>query len=140
MERLAGARQRYDWGSTTAVFDFLGQEPDGQPWAELWLGAHPNGPTHLVDASGDASPTTLEQLVAAEPQRLLGADVVRRNGHGYDRGIVQTVRLDDVYDHGRIDRSGVNAHTDALLAVITSAKETVETVPYALSSHTAGTR
>ena len=80
MERLAGARQRYDWGSTTAVFDFLGQEPDGQPWAELWLGAHPNGPTHLVDASGDASPTTLEQLVAAEPQRLLGADVVRRFG------------------------------------------------------------
>ena len=80
MERLAGARQRYDWGSTTAVFDFLGQKPDGQPWAELWLGAHPNGPTHLVDASGDASPTTLEQLVAAEPQRLLGADVVRRFG------------------------------------------------------------
>ena len=31
MERLDGARQSYDWGSTTAIPEMLGLEPDGAP-------------------------------------------------------------------------------------------------------------
>ena len=74
MELLAPARQSYDWGSTTAVPEFLGTEPDGAPWAELWFGTHPAGPTRL------ASGPTLASHVDSDPQRLLGDDVVRRFG------------------------------------------------------------
>ncbi|MGK2348325.1 mannose-6-phosphate isomerase, class I [Actinomyces sp. W5033] len=74
MERLVPARQSYDWGSTTAVPAFLGTEPDGEPWAELWFGAHPAGPTRL------ASGPTLACLVDSAPGRVLGEDVVRRFG------------------------------------------------------------
>ena len=39
--------RRYDWGSTTYLQGLLGASVDGQPWAELWLGAHPAGPSPL---------------------------------------------------------------------------------------------
>ena len=74
MERLDGARQSYDWGSTTAIPEMLGLEPDGAPWAEQWYGAHPAGPTRLADGR------SLAALLASDPGRLLGEDVVRRFG------------------------------------------------------------
>lgn len=74
MERLDGARQRYVWGSTTAIPELLGIEPDSEPWAELWLGAHEAGPTRVVGGP------PLAELIAADPTRLLGEDVVRRFG------------------------------------------------------------
>ena len=74
MERLDGARQSYDWGSTTAIPEMLGLESDGAPWAEQWYGAHPAGPTRLADGR------TLAALLASDPGRLLGEDVVRRFG------------------------------------------------------------
>ncbi|RAX21281.1 MULTISPECIES: mannose-6-phosphate isomerase, class I [Actinomyces] len=73
MERLDGARQRYDWGSPEAIPEFLGIHEDGQPWAEQWYGAHPAGPTRVGDR-------TLAALIDSDPQRLLGEDVVRRFG------------------------------------------------------------
>ena len=75
MERLIGARQSYDWGSTAAIPELLGERSDGRPWAEQWYGSHASGPTGLMDRSG-----TLADLIAADPQRLLGEDVVRRFG------------------------------------------------------------
>ena len=74
MERLNGARQSYDWGSTTAIPEMLGLESDGAPWAEQWYGAHPAGPTRLADGR------SLAALLASDPGRLLGEDVVRRFG------------------------------------------------------------
>ncbi len=74
MEQLDGARQSYDWGSRTAIPQLLGVEGDGRPWAELWFGAHPAGPTRL------ASGTTLASLLESSPDRFLGEDVVRRFG------------------------------------------------------------
>ena len=74
MERLDGARQSYDWGSTTAIPEMLGLESDGAPWAEQWYGAHPAGPTRLADGR------SLAALLASDPGRLLGEDVVRRFG------------------------------------------------------------
>ena len=74
MERLDGARQSYDWGSTTAIPEMLGLEPDGAPWAEQWYGAHPAGPTRLADGR------TLAALLASDPDRFLGEDIMRRFG------------------------------------------------------------
>ena len=74
MERLDGARQSYDWGSTTAIPEMLGLESDGAPWAEQWYGAHPAGPTRLADGR------TLAALLASDPDRFLGEDIMRRFG------------------------------------------------------------
>ena len=43
MFRLGAAVQNYDWGSLTAIPEFLGEPPSGQPVAELWFGTHPLG-------------------------------------------------------------------------------------------------
>ena len=38
MRPITGVVQHYDWGTTDAIPEFLGATPDGQPWAEYWLG------------------------------------------------------------------------------------------------------
>ncbi|NLT31338.1 MAG: mannose-6-phosphate isomerase, class I [Propionibacterium sp.] len=71
MRALIGEVQHYDWGSTTAIPHILGVEPDGRPWAELWLGAHPTAPSRLDDADGP----TLDDVLAEDPSGI-GAGAV----------------------------------------------------------------
>jgi len=73
MQRMQGVVQPYAWGSRTAIPALLGQEPTGEPQAELWLGAHPAGASTL-----DAEP--LDAYVAREPERYVGARAVERFG------------------------------------------------------------
>ncbi len=73
MRRLTGTVQPYAWGSTTVIPDLLGVEPTGQPQAELWFGAHP-----LHSSTVDGTPLT--ELIAAEPERLIGAAPVAAYG------------------------------------------------------------
>lgn len=51
MLRIHAAVQAYDWGSPTAIPEFLGVEASGQPVAELWFGTHPLGPATLDDGA-----------------------------------------------------------------------------------------
>lgn len=69
MERLDPAVRHYDWGSRTAIPDLLGWPASDRPWAELWFGAHPQGPA-LVGEAG----TPLDQAVAADPVAALGSE------------------------------------------------------------------
>ncbi|MFV0308220.1 MAG: mannose-6-phosphate isomerase, class I [Desertimonas sp.] len=74
MEAVEGVVQHYAWGDPTFIPDLLGRPADGRPWAELWLGTHPNGPTRLdgrplVDTTGPL-PYLLKVLAAAEPLSL----------------------------------------------------------------------
>ena len=64
---ISGPVRTYAWGSTTAIADLLGYPPAGGPEAELWLGAHPDAP-----AVHDASGQLLTDLIAADPEGLLG--------------------------------------------------------------------
>lgn len=73
-DRLIGTLQRYAWGSTTAIPALLGTEPDGRPVAELWWGAHPSGPSRLVDGR------RLDQVVGDQPAMTLGDAVLARFG------------------------------------------------------------
>lgn len=73
MFRLTNPTQRYEWGSTTVIPELLGVEPDGQPVAELWLGAHPVGPSSIRDGSGAV--TALSTLIERAPLPTLGAAV-----------------------------------------------------------------
>ncbi|MCU1431910.1 MAG: manA [Actinotalea sp.] len=77
MLRLANQTQDYGWGSATAIPELLGVESDGRPAAELWMGAHPSAPSRGLTPGGEVR---LDELIAAEPERLLGADVLARFG------------------------------------------------------------
>lgn len=42
----------YGWGTESDLASLLGREPDGQPWAEVWVGAHPTLPSWLEPGPG----------------------------------------------------------------------------------------
>jgi mannose-6-phosphate isomerase len=65
MDRLTGTVQPYAWGSTTALPEFLGEEPNGEPQAELWLGAHASAPSRLGDRG-------LDEVIEADPEAVVG--------------------------------------------------------------------
>ena len=72
---LNGVIRHYAWGSRTAIPQLLGVEPDGEPAAELWFGAHADDPSPVPDHGAG-----LDALIAGEPHRLLGAASVARFG------------------------------------------------------------
>ncbi len=78
--RLKNSIQKYDWGSPTALPLLLGMEnPTGEPWAELWMGAHPKAPSLAVDPeTGSEEP--LDRLIAGDPSRILGVTTAGRFG------------------------------------------------------------
>ncbi len=75
MHRIRGVIQHYEWGDTDVIPSLLGQAPDGEPWAEYWLGTHERGPAMLddgramVDLTGPL-PYLLKVLAAARPLSL----------------------------------------------------------------------
>ncbi len=72
--RLTPTLQSYDWGSRSALHALLGVEQDGEPLAELWMGAHPKGPS---SASADGGPSaSLADLIRNDPVRMLGQRVL----------------------------------------------------------------
>jgi mannose-6-phosphate isomerase len=73
--RIDGVIRRYAWGSTTAIQELLGQPVDGEPAAELWIGAHPDDPAAVVEQG-----MTLDALIASDPTTWLGSPVVDRFG------------------------------------------------------------
>lgn len=75
MERVVGIPRGYVWGSPSAIHDLVGTEPDGDPLAELWFGAHPSAPAILSGTTED-----LHSVISADPQGTLGADVMARFG------------------------------------------------------------
>ncbi len=75
---LRGDVRRYAWGSPTALPRLLGTAEDGDPHAELWLGAHPDQPAEVRLADGGVQ--ALDALVAADPQSVLGPEVRTRFG------------------------------------------------------------
>lgn len=90
MDLLDNPVRRYAWGSTSVIPALLGQDADGTPQAELWVGAHPDDPSRLVAPGGStragppaAHPTptrTLLDRIAADPSGTLGAQVVAAFG------------------------------------------------------------
>lgn len=65
----------YAWGSRTAISALTGRGPTSRPEAELWMGAHPLAPSRSI-----ARTATLEELIAADPERELGAPTLRAFG------------------------------------------------------------
>lgn len=89
---VTGIVQHYEWGDADFIPRLLGREPDGQPWAELWLGTHPNGPTvtddgrALAELTGEL-PYLLKVLAAARPLSLQAHPTREQAIDGFARGI-----------------------------------------------------
>lgn len=74
MQPLVGRIRTYAWGSRTSLAQLTGRpQPSAGPEAELWFGAHPDDPSAMPDGS-------LLDALTADPEGLLGADVVREFG------------------------------------------------------------
>jgi mannose-6-phosphate isomerase len=75
MQLLEGVIRHYDWGSIDSIPELLGVRATGEPWAELWLGAHPSAPSSVGSAG-----LSLDGLIAADPAAALGSEVADRFG------------------------------------------------------------
>ena len=79
--KLCNQIQHYAWGppSTSSASNFipnlLGVAGDGKPWAELWMGCHPGGPSQVILPSG---PAKLAELISSDPERCLGEKIAKR--------------------------------------------------------------
>ena len=68
--KLNNEIQQYAWGSATALPELLKiDNPEHAPMAELWMGTHHKAPSKVVT---DAGEETLDRLIAAQPESILG--------------------------------------------------------------------
>jgi mannose-6-phosphate isomerase len=75
MWQLMNTVRHYPWGSHTVIPELLGDpSPAEQPYAELWMGAHPDAPSVL------STGTPLDKAIEEQPEALLGPEVVARFG------------------------------------------------------------
>lgn len=108
--RLTNVVQAYDWGSSTAIPALLGIEPSGEPQAELWMGAHPKGPSRVegsslgdliaADTAGtvgpgrESLPFLLKVLAAAAPLSLQAHPSIEQAAEGFAREDAAGIPID----------------------------------------------
>jgi mannose-6-phosphate isomerase len=79
MQKMTNSVQNYAWGSQDALTQLYGiANPDGQPMAELWMGAHPKSPSRVADGNGGLR--SLRELIDEDQPKQLGAEVASRFG------------------------------------------------------------
>jgi mannose-6-phosphate isomerase class I len=70
--------QYYAWGDPGFIPGLLGIENrEGRPFAELWMGAHPDLPSRALVAGRSIG---LDELIAGAPEAMLGPTVTRAFG------------------------------------------------------------
>ncbi|HPJ66742.1 MAG TPA: mannose-6-phosphate isomerase, class I [Desulfobacteraceae bacterium] len=68
--------QEYAWGSKTFIQDLIGlSKSTGKPMAELWMGAHANGPSRVFK---DGQWEPLPEVIDENPEFVLGKNVSSR--------------------------------------------------------------
>lgn len=83
--RLRPKVQHYPWGrigtdSVVAILQRLAPV-EQRPYAELWLGDHPNGCADVLEINGQQVVTSLSNLLLNSSEDILGADVVNQFGN-----------------------------------------------------------
>ena len=91
MRPITGVVQHYPWGTTDEIPRLLGAAPDGQPWAEYWLGTHPHGPSTCDDGSPLSAlagelPYLLKLLSADRPLSLQAHPNAEQAEQGFAEG------------------------------------------------------
>ena len=69
--------QKYAWGSKTAIYQLTGSKTGygTEPWAELWMGAHPEASSKIRYNGGMIS---LFKLIQKEPEKILGSGTAEK--------------------------------------------------------------
>lgn len=76
--RMRNGVKNYDWGSRTALNAlFAVPNPDEQPQAEIWMGAHPAG---CSEVEVGAISVSLQDAIAESPETVLGERTVGEFG------------------------------------------------------------
>ena len=76
--KLKGKIMHYAWGGDAFIPDFLGiDNPDHQPFAEYWMGAHPLASSELLTKEGQLS---LYMLIKENPSQMISDPVFTRFG------------------------------------------------------------
>ena len=79
MQKLRNSIQHYAWGSHSALTALYGYpNPDNQPMAELWMGAHPKSSSYLLD--NDGKERALRDVIDENKSALLGDAIAKRFG------------------------------------------------------------
>lgn len=113
--------QKYAWGSKTAIPELLGELPDGDPQAELWMGAHRSAPSEVN--IGDRW-VPLNRLIETDSESLLG----KRTAERYKKQLPFLFKV-----LAAAMPLSIQAHPDAIQAQRGFEKETTDGIP--LSSH-----
>jgi mannose-6-phosphate isomerase len=75
---LKGAVQHYAWGGTDFIPELLNlKNTDLKPFAELWLGAHPKGPSLVETKEGQIS---LKDFIESNSKEYLSAGLIEKFG------------------------------------------------------------
>lgn len=99
MHQVRGRAQHYAWGDPTAIPDLLDVDPDGQPWAEWWIGTHHLAPSTIDDGrplqavAGDL-PYLLKLMAAAQPLSLQTHPDRARAEDGFAREEAEGIPVD----------------------------------------------
>ncbi|MDR2444581.1 MAG: mannose-6-phosphate isomerase, class I [Spirochaetaceae bacterium] len=101
--KLQNEIMHYDWGSADYIPELLGlKNPDGKPYAELWMGTHPRGPSlvlldegkrPLSDFTGSL-PFLFKVLAAEKPLSIQAHPDKARAQAGYARENALGIPLD----------------------------------------------
>ena len=75
---LKGSIRHYEWGGYEFIPGLLGiQNQEARPFAELWIGAHPESPA-TAEIAGEM--VSLADVIRRAPEEILGAAASRRFG------------------------------------------------------------
>jgi mannose-6-phosphate isomerase len=96
--------KHYDWGSTEWIPELLGiDDIEFRPWAEMWMGTHPGGPSSadcpygvvpLKKLSGDL-PFLFKLLAAGKPLSIQAHPNIAQAAAGFARENAAGIPLDD---------------------------------------------
>lgn len=76
--KLQNPIQHYAWGSVTAIHDLFGIEnPNQEPQAEIWMGAHPNGCSKVTI---DGESVLLSELINSDQESILSKATTEQFG------------------------------------------------------------
>ncbi len=79
IEKLRNTVQHYSWGSTEYIPSLLGVENrDHAPYAELWMGDHPRGPSMVVSGTHEIP---LQEYILQSPEDALGKETLQHFGN-----------------------------------------------------------
>lgn len=115
--RLEGVVQHYSWGGKEFIPSLLGRtNPQGQPWAEYWMGAHPKAPSTIGEADQGQ---TLDRVLQTKGEEWLGRETIAQFG-----GLPYLFKVLDVHD-----MLSIQVHPSKAAAEIEFAHEEARGIP-----------